>query len=362
MTVRADHTKDLLDLNDDVLYLICVEMDLEYRLASQKATPNALPPRPLLDLGSTCKRLHDIAAPLLYRKLIHKEMRRLQPRDTSSFAAGARASCLYKKYVQSIAVDKNAISEIEEVESLLALLREVEKLRVLSLTADHGREHIAPAFRCWSFPKIDTLTISAATEDMLPSFPTLRALRIDPPNHYEDTIPCLPFISNHPHLLRNLCHLELGPKRLLWTAHVMQTLTRNLPSLTHLGTIHADGSSGTNDEDWTFKDCASSLADLAHLRSIASASIPFLGVQEVVDELEEDCEDRFADILLLSPCDAHREAAVLKVADLAFAACKTLLEVRIQRYGIVSCSRGDGGSVEGVRFEPGARRLTPFDD
>lgn len=141
----------------------------------------------------------------------------------------------------------------------------------------------------------------------------------------------------------------------------MQTLTRNLPSLTHLGTIHADGSSGIDDESWTFKDCARSLTKFAHLRSIATVSIAFLGVQEILDELQDDCECGLQ-LFVLRPCDAHREAAVLKVAGLAFAACKTLEEVWIQRYGVVSCSRGDGGSVEGVKFEPDARRLTPFDD
>lgn len=57
-THNTEPKSSLLFLNDDVLYLICLELDR------------------VISLGSTCHRLRAVAAPLLYRKLALSDFRK----------------------------------------------------------------------------------------------------------------------------------------------------------------------------------------------------------------------------------------------------------------------------------------------
>ena len=250
-----DSQTSLLVLNDDVLYLICEEV-------------NGVVP-----LSSTCRRLRTMAAPILYRKLACSDRNkpaRNRP-NLEAFLDVVETSECCARFTRQLAIKKNEVAVVtdEEARKLSRALERLKHLRFLELHVNKGSGHILTALHKQQFPGVTTVALSLELRELMCSFPNVQNLEFTKLGAQVFSLATtLTFMRQA--RLSNLLHLDFGRKAMSWTPSALRRLSECLPNLQQLGTIRCG--TGTDDIQ-VFEETITSLQAWTQLR-VLSISFP----------------------------------------------------------------------------------------
>lgn len=339
--------KALLDLNDDVLYLICVQVHEDDQLAAG-LRPRDRPPRWLHRLSMSCKRLRGMASPLLYRKVTYTEdfaNSRCDP-SPKKFLDILESSDMYRKRIRILNIDSEDRFEEGDCLRLIGLLPTLLNLETLKLILPRERMHVLRALSGKRVPAIKTLTLSLHYHPVATSFPYTKSIRIENPYLSDDLIPPFHFLGLRPaQQSSTIQHLDIRNLSPEWNHSLLRYLATSFPQLRHLGTLNWLANYGGRDR-YRYEYDIRSLSHFTLLKTLRTEEFKYLDASHwKLEDPFSECDECGWEIWDPLPCEIHREEALYRVLRLAFEAYATLQEVWVRRGGVVRCERDAEGRI-----------------
>lgn len=354
--------KTFLDLNDDVLYLICVQVHEDDQLAAG-LRPRDRPPRWLHPLAMSCRRLREITSPLLCWKVTYTErfaISRYDPNPTK-FMDILERSNTYRQRTRILNIDSEDLFGDEHCLRLIGLLSTLLSLGTLRLILPRERMHVLRALSGRRFPAIKTLTLSLHYHTMATSFPSSETIRIENLYHIDDLVSPFSFLGLAPGQQNSVIHyLDIHDLSPGWNPSLLRYLAASLPQLCHLGTVNWRENYSIRDR-YHYENDIRSLSHFTLLKTLKTEEFQFLeAVDWVLEDPFSECDECGMDFLASIPCEIHREEALYRVLRLAFEACATLQDVWIRWSGVVRCERDAEGRIRKLTWSADAKPPDPF--
>lgn len=368
--------RGLLDLHDDVLYVLGQEIE---HLGDRRQT--------LFNAGSTCRKLRKHFAPFLYRRITQSDTRDDSGACSQAVQSGGRpeptafatrvqgllrvleTSTMVAAHTQEVNIEKHEISQDEALRLVAALtrLQELRKLR-FALPDATGLDVSGMLRRC-RFTGVVALSIFPCLKDLSTIFPNVEALNLD----YGCSARGVRDWSR-PLGYQHLQHLELGcmPVNVLhtvidWKPSTLKRLAENLPGLEYLGTMRLDD--GNN--------YGTKARGLEHFRNLRDFSMCW--TSSFWDDVVLACQLQDCNKCVhmkgkhdATSCRQHIEQIMHHLGQSAFWASKSLERMWIGRHegdggrevqhgwGMVACDRAQGGGIKGLRWNAEAKLASPF--
>lgn len=337
--------KQLRSLNDDVVYLICLAAARAGRSVTHETQDDVKPSPILLSLCSTCKRVREIGAPLIFRKATLTDCKTNLVRLPSidPWLTCMERSKSFQRHMKFLNVELFSILE-QDASRLATILKHTTNLRSLKLVTPQAREttqeRFIPVLKTCNLPKLEALVLSAGLEALVPRFDNITSLEVRGEDRYASvSTEAVEQYATEDNLPR-LQHLNLfGP--IQWSPAFLVALSTNLPQLQGLGTLRG-GKPGYSFE------ALLRIPDLfPQLRELTIAPLNELGLRHFAPNCgtaRVSC--RLPDRI----CKDHVRSALWYAVRICFNIFRSLRILHCEEER-VSCVRREDGSVAEVVIE-----------
>ena len=354
--------KRFLDLNDDVLFAICVTADIVDVKAKREWNLKHVRHLTLLSLTLTCKRLRVIGTPLVFRKTtvtcassggsLGYSIRKMFSRWLA-FMANAE---LFARHVKALNITLLWISETDAamLAKIVSGFRGLQKLQIITPSPALSRTNetnLMDALGIYELPDLSTLTLSAGLEELILKFGTATALKLQISQHR----PRLDFKTLQHFavagFLSNTRHLELGGVT-GWSPKFLEILSEKAPGLQYLGAIRCAN------PGFSYEELLQSPSALPNLTSLSVVSIIelYAGMRNFHPWPCDLCRRRRSPL-----CEHQVREALDYAAIIAFTQFRALKFLWVAGHGKVICERTKDGTVTEIHLTSDMKRSNPFE-
>jgi len=366
----TNRPESILRLNDDVLYLICQQIEADYLRAKSMSSWDSAPPRHLLEFAATCKRLRAIAAPITYSRLTHTD----DYKTTSQFPLSSRFlytlenSGLYQQYAREVTFRKLWV-RFDVLQRLAGAFTTLSKLQSLTFDIWKAPAETVRAFRFGQddasptmCPQVRSLTVNYDLQGLIRCFPNIRKLSIMGPYNDQRGPPTLETLLHWTteSALPNLRSFDLAPlsphcvgSDSMWD--LLKLLAERVPQLEHFGTLFKHGLRVLYDTDTALLSRFPRLASL-----VVELDRPPMTLFMRVETCEDcDLRHKYRPSRL---CADHRSEMLLFIGRRAFNVCPKLWKVELYgEQGELICTERNGeGHVLEMEWRYENRWQQPF--
>ena len=334
-----------LDLNDDILLMICRLADrYDHQCRTKReARPSHHPRSMLVSLCSVCRQLRDVGTPILHSKAAILNTKRDSagrpcPVNIAQILRSIEETAHFRNYCKSLRVDINCEQSSNLSDTLAGTVSRLPKLRQLELSVSVPmREHIHGAFGYGNISLVRIEKLSVNTE-------FARNMVI------HDALQTLQVLDHSPNSLKTanaiqtLLRRPFGNIRTLnvqawWSPELVNQLLASLPQLTTLGTV----------SQYPVMTLLPLMSGFSTLKMLATA-----GLHDLRTRYDPpDCGNAY-----FGPEGKELERRLAKVkaevlqelSKQAFQSCRKLETLWVRGDGKVVCERVDGEAAQNIRW------------